>query len=657
MDAPPRPAELFVHLSRLLPEPLLLVTAEGRVVDSSPAARALLGLQGPALHGRPLADFVAEEPERVASFLRMCARIVDPLPGGFTLKTAPGGPMRRGCQGARLGSADDAHGPLVFLRFANDAGGSAAFGLLGQKVDELTREVSRRRQAEVALLSSEARLRRIVDSNIVGVIFWRMNGVIDYANDAFLHMLGYHREDLEAGRLNWRHLTPAEYSSSDAEQVELLRQTGRHPPYEKQYLHREGHPVPVLVAAATFLDTPEEGAAFTLDLTERKKTEENLRMLADASTALTSSLDFEKAMAALVRTVVPRFSDGCGVFVRQADQQARLLAFHHIDSDRARAMRAAIERYTPVLDAPHGVGRVLRVGRSELLSPVTDEILERTARSPEHLMLLRDSAPHAGIILPLISGGQVLGALFMISLDSQRVYGPQDMLVAEEVARRAAIALENASLFEAAQVERHRAEEANRLKDEFLSTVSHELRTPLTSMLGWLQMLRRGILPPERQGKALETIERNARHQTQLVEDLLDVSRILTGKLRLELVPLELAEVVSAALESVRPAAEARQVHLLPVLDTAVGLVRGDATRLQQVVWNLVQNAVKFTPAGGRVGVVLEREGSQAVITVTDTGQGIPSSFLPHLFQRFSQADASTTRQHGGLGLGLSIVK
>jgi signal transduction histidine kinase len=260
-------------------------------------------------------------------------------------------------------------------------------------------------------------------------------------------------------------------------------------------------------------------------------------------------------------------------------------------------------------------------------------------------------------VLPIASEGRVSGALLLVSLDSRRVYGAQELLVAEEVARRASTALENARLFESAQVERRRAEEANRLKDDFLSTVSHELRTPLTSMLGWLQMLRGSTLSPEKQAKALATIERNARHQTQLVEDLLDVSRILAGKMRLTMEPLELSEVVSTAVEGVSPTADVKGVRLLQMFDTSVGLVRGDATRLQQVVWNLLQNAVKFTPEGGRVEVALQREGAQAIIAVADTGQGIAPEFLPHLFERFRQADASTTRKHGGLGLGLAIVK
>ncbi|WP_434384743.1 ATP-binding response regulator [Melittangium boletus] len=215
---------------------------------------------------------------------------------------------------------------------------------------------------------------------------------------------------------------------------------------------------------------------------------------------------------------------------------------------------------------------------------------------------------------------------------------------------------ERERLLASEKASRQEAEEANRLKDEFLATVSHELRTPLTAMLGWVQVLRNGNLPPEKHARALETIERNARAQGQLIEDLLDVSRIMSGKLKLDVEPVEVSAVVEQALESVRPAADAKGLRIQTALDST-GNVMGDAHRLQQVVWNLLSNAVKFTPKGGRVQVFVERRDSSVEITVADTGPGISQEFLPHLFERFRQAEGTLTRRAGGLGLGLSIVK
>jgi signal transduction histidine kinase/ActR/RegA family two-component response regulator len=207
------------------------------------------------------------------------------------------------------------------------------------------------------------------------------------------------------------------------------------------------------------------------------------------------------------------------------------------------------------------------------------------------------------------------------------------------------------------QIIRAEAEGANRAKDEFLSILSHELRTPLNAILGWSAMLRQRTLSEDKVLRALETIERNAKSQAQLIEDILDISRIITGKLRLQVRPVNLVPVIESAIESVRLAAEAKSIRLQSRLDSQAGLLLGDANRLQQVVWNLLSNALKFTPKDGRVEIRLERVNSHAEITVSDTGLGISSDFLPFVFDRFRQHDSTTTRSYGGLGLGLAIVR
>jgi CheY-like chemotaxis protein/two-component sensor histidine kinase len=204
---------------------------------------------------------------------------------------------------------------------------------------------------------------------------------------------------------------------------------------------------------------------------------------------------------------------------------------------------------------------------------------------------------------------------------------------------------------------RRAAARVSRAKDEFLATLSHELRTPLNAILGWAQLLRNGNSAPEDTAMGLETIERNARVQTQLIEELLDMSRIISGKLRLDVQRVDLPTVVDDAVESFRPATDAKGIKLYKVIDPKAAPVTGDPSRLQQVVWNLVSNAVKFTPRKGSIQVFLQRVNSHVEISVSDSGQGIDAKFLPHLFARFSQADSSSTRHHGGLGLGLAIVK
>jgi PAS domain S-box-containing protein len=216
---------------------------------------------------------------------------------------------------------------------------------------------------------------------------------------------------------------------------------------------------------------------------------------------------------------------------------------------------------------------------------------------------------------------------------------------------------ERERLLDAERHARAEAERLGRLKDEFLATLSHELRTPLNAILGWSQLLSAGTSTPAEVTEGLKTIERNARVQTQLIEDLLDMSRIINGKIRLDVQRVDVAAVIRAAIASVQPSADAKQLRLQTILDPHAGPVSGDPARLQQVLWNLLTNAIKFTPSGGRVQIVLERVNSHLEIAVSDTGRGIRPEFLPHVFDRFRQADSTTTRHAGGLGIGLSLVK
>lgn len=291
-------------------------------------------------------------------------------------------------------------------------------------------------------------------------------------------------------------------------------------------------------------------------------------------------------------------------------------------------------------------------------------------------------APHHGmppghlpvrsyLAVPVVSrSGEVIGGLFF-GHSTPDVFTERTEQLIAGVAAQAATAIDNARLYEdvrraardreqlldAERAARSEAERVNIMKDEFLATLSHELRTPLSAILGWSQLLASGQMGPDEVKEGLETIERNARAQTQLIEDLLDMNRIVSGKVRLDVQRTDLASIVNAAVESVRPSADAKGIRLQKIIDPLAGPVSGDPNRLQQVVWNLLTNAIKFTPKGGKVDVLVERVNSHLEVTVHDSGQGIAPEFLPHVFERFRQADSSTTRKYGGLGLGLSIVK
>jgi signal transduction histidine kinase len=311
---------------------------------------------------------------------------------------------------------------------------------------------------------------------------------------------------------------------------------------------------------------------------------------------------------------------------------------------------AADDVLRPDVALPPGTGMVgLAVTERRAVS-TPDFLADPRPALPADLRRRLAGVPYRAVLaLPLIAHGRVIGAL---ALGHRRghVFTEEDALLGQAFADQAALALENARLYAEARA-------SNRAKDEFLATLSHELRTPLTAMLGWVRMLRSRVLDPPTVARGLEVIERNVRLQAQLIEDLLDVSRIIAGKVALELRPVDPAEGVEAALDAVTPSAESRRIELVKRADPDTGLLEADAARLQQVVWNLLSNAIKFVAEGGRVEVRLDAWGPHVRLRVTDNGPGISRDFLPHIFDRFRQADSTTTRAHGGLGVGLAIVR
>jgi signal transduction histidine kinase/DNA-binding response OmpR family regulator len=322
------------------------------------------------------------------------------------------------------------------------------------------------------------------------------------------------------------------------------------------------------------------------------------------------------------------------------------------------------------------------------LSRVTTEITPVRLNESDDLLL--EAEEHVEPVnsflgAAIASPSATSGWFYLVNKRNAEEFSEADERLAATLANQVAVAYENATLYAEAQhhatelrmemavrkqaeeerarllvreqAARAEAEAANRNKDEFLATLSHELRTPLTAILGWSHLLRKKELEQAEFVKGLDTIERNARSQSQLIDDLLDVSRIITGKLQIESGPVSLSKAIEAALDSIRPGAEAKSIRFQTELDEGQCRVLGDSTRLQQIFWNLFSNAVKFTPAGGEVKVTVSLEESRVNVSVTDTGIGIDADFLPFIFDRFRQADGSTTREHGGLGLGLAIVQ
>jgi signal transduction histidine kinase/CheY-like chemotaxis protein len=379
-------------------------------------------------------------------------------------------------------------------------------------------------------------------------------------------------------------------------------------------------------------------------------TKRRAEFLAEASATLSGSLQLGDTLQAVARLAVPRIADWCTVDLASGRDPERV-AIAHVDPSKIALAQQFSERYPEDRESPYGIHEVLRTGRPVLMSRIPLDLMEAGARDADHLAMMRALGLRSFMRVPLLAGDRALGVLTFVSAESGREYTPDDVRFAEEVAIRAALAVDNARAYD-------EASRANRVKDDFLATLSHELRTPLNSILGYTRLLLSGALAADRQQPALQAVERNAQALTEIVEDVLDVSRIVAQKMRLSLQPTHLVRVVTDAIAGVLPAAEAKDVRLEWQLDPSTPAVSGDRDRLQQVVSNLLSNALKFTPRGGRVQVMLTAGNAGDVeIVVADTGVGIAPEFLPYVFERFRQGHAGFAREYGGLGLGLAIAR
>jgi PAS domain S-box-containing protein len=395
------------------------------------------------------------------------------------------------------------------------------------------------------------------------------------------------------------------------------------------------------------------------DITELMRTKvllreqaEALQIINDFGRLLSAELDLKKLVQALIDAATDLVGAEFGAFfynvLDEGGGSYMLYALSGID--RRHFERFPLPRATAIF-AP-----TLRGEAMIRLGDVTED--PRYGQNDPHRGIPRGHPPvRSYLAMPVIGrSGDKLGGLFFGHAERD-VFTESDERVVAGLAAQGAIAIENARLFDAVQKAREAAEVANRLKDEFLATVSHELRTPLNAVLGWTSLLRGTQMDEARRAKALETIERNARLQQQIVEDILDVSRIIAGQLRLDRDPMPFRPIVEAAVESIRPMADANSLSLTVELGDDPAILIGDRARLQQVVSNLLSNAVTFTPEGGAIRVSLDVTESRVELVVSDTGIGIAPEFLPHVFERFRQEDARVTRAHGGLGLGLAIVR
>jgi PAS domain S-box-containing protein len=501
--------------------------------------------------------------------------------------------------------------------------------------EHATREIDARRTAEEARRSAEeARVRwqGVFDSAVDLMVLIDGDFVIVDANRAATDFLGRRRDELVGAhssrfvapqdRAPWVHrLRAAKAGSPSCFEVSLLAPCGA------------GHLFEVTAA-------PNIGPALHLamlrDIDGRRRGERFARFLDEASDVLAGSLDCEATLATVARLAVPAIADRAAIDMFDGNSPRRVAVAH---ADPARAeQEQRLERSEA--RAP--------TGAPEIYERIPDERSGDDVADPEELAVLRSLGFVSSMHVPLRVQGRAVGTISLACSDVRRRFRCGDLPFAKELAHRASAALENTRTFLESQ-------EANRAKDEFLATISHELRTPLNAILGWTTMLRRK--PDVDPKKALDTIERNARAQMRLIEDVLDVSRAVTGKLKIEPAEVDLGNVLRAAVDVLMPMAEAKAIALDVRIENGVCRFSGDADRLQQAFWNVLQNAIKFTGKSGRVTARLACSDAGAELVIADSGRGIPADFLPFVFERFRQADSSTTRAEGGLGLGLAITK
>ncbi|HEV7919176.1 MAG TPA: ATP-binding protein [Thermoanaerobaculia bacterium] len=488
-------------------------------------------------------------------------------------------------------------------------------------------------------------------------LFYR-HGYLAECNDAMAAMYGFaSREELTGARLGDL-LLPEE--PANHEYLRAFIESGyRLADAESTEVDRDGN---IKYFANNLIGIIENDAVVRAwgtqrDVTDRRRSDEDkagllatASFVAQAAEVLSSSLDYDQTLAAIAAIAVPQFSDWCFVDVVDEQGAVRRLVIKHSDERQIALAEEAERKYPTLGDPAYGPPRVIRSGRPEA-TDIDDALLTRLARSEEHLDILRRLGFCSAVIVPLIARGRTLGALTFVNAESGRRFDEAARRTANDLARRAAMAADNARLYQ-------HLESANRAKDDFLATLSHELRTPMTATLGWASMLRMGGLAEETVRTAVETIAQSTAAQSRLIDDILDVSRIVTGKMQISLQPVRLADPILAALETVRSAADAKQIMIDVELQAEGARVSGDPARLQQVLWNLLSNAVKFTPRGGRVRVTLDQpQPGTARVTVGDDGEGIAPEFLPFVFERFRQGETGMNRRHSGLGLGLSIAR
>jgi len=509
------------------------------------------------------------------------------------------------------------------------------------------RDVTERRRAEIELQETNQMLRTLVDASPLAISVFDQAGKVELWNPAAERIFGWHADEVLGRRLPTD--TQAEFQPNRDATLQNSAITGQ----ETRRPRKDGALIDIDLWTAPLRDQAGEinrVVNVVANITQRKRAEESLQFLSEASTTLVSSLDYETTLANIVDLAVPALADYCTIHLIEPGERLHPVASAHIDPAKHELLRVALAHYESNTDTPWHALQVLQTGQSQLGTALDDEPPAALTQNAEQLWFSKALGPQSYIAVPLGARGRVFGVITLFNAESGRRYGPDDLVLVEEFARRAALAIDNARLYLEAQRAIH-------VRDQFLSIAAHELKTPLTSLLGQTQLLLRRAskenILQERDQRTVQVIGDQATRLNRMISALLDISRIQTGQLSIERAPLDICALTRRVVNEVQPIL---QQHTVVCANSEPLIIEGDEVRLEQVLQNLIQNAIKYSPAGGPITVRAEQRGSMACVQVTDQGIGIPQEALPQLFQRFYRAPNADAQHISGMGVGLHVV-
>ncbi|MDB5838425.1 MAG: putative histidine kinase, hybrid [Herminiimonas sp.] len=612
------------RLWRISLDLFLVIASDGMLLDANPAA-SILGYEPRELRGQHFGPFV--HPDDIGRTLAAIAQTAQAPVAHFEVRLR--------------------HKNGSFRWFAWSA--VAENGVIHANGRDITLE---KRQAELVLLASDERLQLALDAGGMGAWEW----------------------NISTGTVTWWPGMDTVHGLAPGSTIRIMEEYAG-------FVHPDDRPQ-VMAAVTECIDTrhdllyeyriicpggavrwievrgrlvfdeagnPAKLSGLCVDITRRKRTEQDLRFLAEASAELAGLIDYQSTLDKVARLAVPAFADWCAVDILEQDGTLNRVAVAHVDPEKVRLAHEFHRRYPPDPTRAVGTWNIIRSGRGEYIPEIPDALLEQSTRDAEHLAAVKELGLKSYIGAPLALRGKTLGAITFVTAESGRIYNADDLALAEDLTRRAAISLENANLY-------RKLQDSDRAKDVFLATLAHELRNPLAPIANALSIIKITGLDKARIMQVTEIMERQVTQLTRLVDDLMDVSRITTGKIELQREHTDLATVVKNAIETSRPHIDAADHKLTVTFTDQPASLYADPVRLAQVFSNMLNNAAKYTRPGGRIDVIVESTDDHFVVRIKDTGTGIQPAMLRKIFTIFTQVSHPLERSQGGLGIGLSLV-